>query len=804
MTPPTSESTMPWIGRALRRLEDPALVTGNGRFTADLPAGHRVRFVRSQVAAGRIRSINGPPDACIITAADLGEVKPIRPILHKFNYRPIAQPVLAKHVVRFVGECIAAAIAPTDEEAEDIVDAIQVDIEPGTPVVDMHDALRAAGEPIHGEAPDNVVVEGHFKTPVFDATSASVHRIVGLRARSHWQSATPLEPRAAHAVYDRSTGRLTLTYTTQAPHLVRTALADLLGMPEADLRVVAPDIGGSFGQKMSLAPECVVVVWLAWKFRSSFSWVEDRRENLMAGLHSREQQVDLEGAFDERGKLLALSADVITNVGAYSCFPTTCAVEPLMALAEMTGAYDVKDYTCRARGVTSNTCTMGPYRGVARPVITFALEGLMDKAARELQIDPAEIRRRNLINQFPYTTATGLVHDEASHHATLELALEHIDLETFRRRQGEARAVGRYVGLGIATFAERTGYGSLAFAARGMEITPGWECTELSINPSGIIEARIGASPHGQGLRTTLAQIIADELGVSPENIRIVHGDTDRTPYGWGTFASRSLVISGGATLIAAQKVRAKLAKIAAHIFEVSPADIVLRCGQAVVAGTDRGLPIAALAREAYQQTHRFAGQIEPGISEKGFYDPLGTFSNACHAAVVEVDVSTGKVIVERFIVAEDAGRIINPMIVDGQVHGGVAQGIGTALLEEILYDETGNILSTSLADYRVPTVLDLPVIEAYHIETHTEATNLRSKGLGEGGAIGAPAAIMNAINDALGPFAVSIHEMPATPERIFAALRSTADPRPGTTDSAVNDIHPILSRVGAALGSRT
>jgi aerobic carbon-monoxide dehydrogenase large subunit len=776
MTVPAGNSDLPWVGRAIRRVEDPVLLTGNGRFTADLPAAHRVRFARSPVAAGRIRSIMGPPGARIITAADLGGVKPIRPMLHKFNYRPIAQPVLAKGIVRFVGECVAAAIAPTDEDAEDIVDAIEIDIESGRPVVDMHDALSAAGEPIHAEAPDNVIVEGHFKTPDFDATWASVRSIVGIQARTHWQSATPLEPRAAHAAYDRSTGRLTLTCTTQAPHLVRTALADLLGLPEADLRVVAPDVGGSFGQKMSLAPEYVVIVWLAWHFRSSFLWVEDRRENLIAGLHSREQHIELEGAFDESGRLLALSADVVANIGAYSCFPTTCGIEALMALAEMTGPYDVQDYRCRARGVATNTCTMGPYRGVARPVITFALESLMDKAARALHIDPVEIRRRNLISRFPYTSVTGLVHDEASHHATLDLALEHIDLGAFRKRQDEGRVAGRYLGLGIATFSERTGYGSLAFAARGMEITPGWECTELSIDPSGTIEARIGASPHGQGLRTTLAQIIADELGVGPENIRVIHGDTDRTPYGWGSFASRSLVIAGGATLIAAQKVRAKLTKIAAHMLEVSPADIVLRSGQATVAGTDRALPIAALAREAYQQTHRFGGQIDPGISEKGFYDPLGTFSNACHAAIVEVDVRTGKVTVERFVVAEDAGRIINPMIVEGQVHGGVAQGIGTALLEEILYDETGNILSTTLADYRVPTAHDLPAIELHHLETHTNATNLKSKGLGEGGAIGAPAAIMNAINDALVPFAVSVHEMPATPERIFAALRSTLD----------------------------
>ena len=787
MNPPTASLDVPWIGRAIQRLEDFPLVTGRGRFTGDLPAAHRVRFARSPVAAGRIRSIKGPRGAHIITAADLSEVKPIQPMLHKFNYRPIAQPVLTNGVVRFVGECIAAAIAPTEEEAEDVVDSIEIDIETSKPVVDVLDALKSTSAALHPEAPDNVIVEGNLKTSSFDATWTAAQRIVRIHARSHWQSASPLEPRAAHATYDQSTGRLTLTYTTQAPHLVRTALADLLGLPEADLRVVAPDVGGSFGQKMSLAPECVVIVWLAWRFRSSFSWVEDRRENLIAGLHSRDLRIDLQGAFDEHGRLLALSADVIANVGAYSCFPTTCGVEPLMAMAEMPGPYDVQDYACRARGVATNTCTMGPYRGVARPAITFALERLIDKAAYALHVDPVDIRRRNLINRFPYTSATGLVHDEASHRETLDIAIQHINLAAFRERQSEMRATGRYLGLGIATFSERTGYGSLAFAARGMEITPGWECTELSIDPSGFVEARIGASPHGQGLRTTLAQIIADELGVQPENVRIIHGDTDRTPYGWGTFASRSLVIAGGATLIAAQKVRAKLVRIAAHMLEVGPHDIVLSNGTAKVVGTDRSLPIAALARETYHHTHRFGGQIDPGISEKGFYDPLGTFSNACHAAIVEVDVRTGKVTIERFVVVEDAGRLVNPMIVDGQVHGGVAQGIGSALLEEIFYDDVGNTPSSSFANYRVPMAGDVPPMELHHLETHTGATNLRSKGLGEGGAIGAPAAIMNAINDALRPFDVSLDEIPATPERIAAALRNAVHEDPAAPTSATS-----------------
>lgn len=768
----TKGSGMTWVGRAIRRLEDPALVTGQGRFTADLSAAHWVRFLRSPNAAGKIESVKAPDGALVITAADLKGVKPILPMLHKFNYKPVGQPILADGDVRFVGEPVAAIVAASEEEAEDIADEVELVIGDAVPLIDAMDALKAGTPQIHKEAPGNVILEGKIKTADFDEVWKSAHKIVKVEARSRRQNATPMEPRAAHAAYDVATGRVTLTCTTQMPHLTRTAIADVLGMPESDLRVIAPDVGGGFGQKMSLASEYVVLVWLARKLKSSVAWTEDRRENLIASFHSRDQYLTLEGAFDKDGKLLALRSDIVANIGAYSCFPTTCGVEPLMALAELPGPYDFRHYDCRARGVITNTCTMAPYRGVSRPTITFTLERLMDKAARAFNIEPVDIRRRNLIGKFPYTSAAGLKFDEATYKETLEMAVEAIDLAAFRKRQAEARKAGRYLGIGFATFSERTGYGSPAFAARGMEITPGWETVHLTVDPSGFVEARIGSSPHGQGLRTTLAQIIADELGVEPQMIKVVHGDTDRAPYGWGTFASRSLVISGGATLIAARKIRAKLIKLASHLLEAAPDDIVLEQGHAKVTGTDRSIAIARLAREAYTQTHRFGGEIEPGLTESGTYDPPGTFSNACHVAIVEVDIETGRTTVEKFLVAEDAGKIINPMIADGQVHGGVAQGIGNALLEEIIYDEQGAPLTATLADFLPPTAHEIPPIELHHIETPSTESITKAKGLGEGGAIGAPAAVVNAINDALAPFNVVIDEMPATPQRVRAALR--------------------------------
>ena len=389
-----------------------------------------------------------------------------------------------------------------------------------------------------------------------------------------------------------------------------------------------------------------------------------------------------------------------------------------MAMAEMPGPYDVRAYACRARGVATHTCTMAPYRGVSRPVITFAIERLMDKAAAAFDLGPDEIRRRNLIENFPTPRRPASCSTKAATTRRWNKRSRMSTLPAFRAQQRDARTRGRYLGIGFATFSERTGYGSPAFAARGMEITPGWETVEITMDPSGSVEARIGASPHGQGLRTTLAQIIADEIGVAPQHVRIVHGDTDRTPYGWGTFASRSLVIAGGASLLAAQKIRKKLLTIASHVLEAAPDDIVLENGNAKVSGTDRSVTIATLARAAYHQTHQFKGEITPGLTESADYDPPGTFSNACHVAIVEVDIETGRVTIEKFLAVEDAGRIINPMIADGQVHGGIAQGIGNALLEEIIYDDARQSQTATLADYMPPTAREIPPIELHHIET--------------------------------------------------------------------------------------
>ena len=752
----------PWVGRSIRRVEDPALVRGDGRYVGDLALGmETARFIRSTLPSGVIQSIDGPCyTAADLDAAGVGEIEAF---LHRPDFVKVRQPLLARDRVRYVGEPLAVVVGRSPEEAEDLAEKVIVELDPDDQSL------------VHpGDANTNTVIEAQFATEHIEQALDQADHLVEVVVTSHRQAALPLETRGAASRFDRRTGRIVVQASTQAPHIMRTAVADLLAIPEADVQVVAPDVGGGFGQKLPLAREDVVVAWLALERRGSVAWIEDRSENLTSSWHSRDQVYRVTGGFTADGNLLALDAEIACDVGAWSCYPFTWGVEPLMAMGEMCGPYKVAHYRVRTRGESSFTCPVAPYRGVSRPVITASLERLMDTAARRLRIDPAEIRRRNLVTDFPHTTVTGAVLDQGTYVESLEAALEHFDLDEFRARQTAARDRGSpLLGVGISTFAERTGYGTPVFATRAMGVTPGYETVTMNMDPSGYVEAAIGASPHGQGLETTLAQVIADQLAIDVSRIRIVHGDTDRAPYGWGTFASRSLVIAGGAVQIAAGRLRERLAEVAAAVLEANADDIIFASGRATVAGTDIGVPIAELARIAHHHTERLEPGTPAGLAVEASYDPAGTFSNACHIAEVEIDPETGATTVKRFVVVEDAGRLINPMIVDGQIRGGVTQGIANALFEEVVYDEDGNIMTASLMDYLPPTAAEIPDIEIRHLETITDATITGAKGLGEGGTIGAPAAVLNAISDALAHLDLSINEMPATPERVRALIRT-------------------------------
>ena len=759
--------TDPWVGRSIRRVEDPALVRGDGRYVGDMALGlETARFIRSTLSSGVIRSIDGPCyTVADLDAAGVGEIEAV---LHRPDFVNVRQPLLARDRVRYVGEPIAVVVGRSPEEAEDLAEQVIVELDPDDETL------------VHpGNGDTNAVIEAQFATEDIEEALDQADHIVEVVLTSHRQAALPLETRGAVSQFDRRTGRLSIHASTQAPHIVRTAVADLLRVPEADIQVVAPDVGGGFGQKLPLAREDVVVAWLALQRRGSVAWIEDRSENLTSSWHSRDQSYRVKGGFTSDGGLLAIDAEISCDVGAWSCYPVTWGVEPLMAMGEMSGPYKVAHYRVRTRGESSFTCPVAPYRGVSRPVITASLERLMDTAARRLQIDPVEIRRRNLVTDFPHTSVTGVVHDDGTYVESLEAAVDHFDLEAFRNRQAEARREGGpLLGVGVSTFAERTGYGTPVFATRAMGVTLGYETVTMTMDPSGYVEAAIGASPHGQGLETTLAQVIADQLAIDVARIRIVHGDTDRTPYGWGTFASRSMVIAGGAVHVASGRMRERLAQVAAAVLEANVDDIVLAAGRATVAGTDVGVPIADLARIAHHHTERLEPDTPAGLAVEASYDPAGTFSNACHIAEVEVDPETGATTVTRFVVVEDAGRLINPMIVDGQIRGGVAQGIANALFEEVVYDEDGNILTASLMDYLPPTAAEIPDIEIRHLETITDATITGAKGLGEGGTIGAPAAVLNAISDALAHLDLAVDEMPATPERVRALIRAKEEVR--------------------------
>lgn len=771
---------MRWTGRSLRRFEDPALVQGLGRFVADVADRDRgalhAAFVRSPVPAGEIRSIESPPGAPVLTAASFPGIRTMCARLDRPDFVALETPVLASDAVRHPGEPVALVVAGSRAEAEDLAEQVVVDIEATRPVLDASAATDPAAPTVHAGLAmpmgNNVVLDARFSTEGLEAAFEEADEIVAIDIRAHRQNALPIEARGAVAAHDAATGRTTLTAANQMPHMLRTALADILGIGEAELRVVTPEVGGAFGQKMCVPREYVALVAAARLLGATIAWIEDRSENLLASWHSRDHSYRLRGAFSRSGTLLGLDADIVCNIGAYSNYPVTFGVEPLMAMAELPGPYRLSQYRVRSRAVTTNMCPIAPYRGVSRPVLTLAMERLMDTAARRLDLDPVAIRRANLVSEFPYSMPTGLPVDPGSYVETLDAAVEALDVEGFRRRQRQAAAEGRYLGVGFSVFGERTGYGTPAFAARAMEITPGYETVRLEMNPSGDVTARIGASPHGQGLATALSQLLADELGVEPRQVAVVHGDTDTTPYGWGTFASRSMVIAGGAAKLAAERLAAQLREIAAHRLEASPADIRLEDGSAVVAGTSVGVTLPEIARIAHHSSHLLPAPMEPGLSVSATYDPGGTFSNACHAAVVEVDPDTGHVRLERFVVIADAGLEVNPMIVEGQIHGGVTQGIANALYEELVTDDDGNLLTASLMDFLPPTACEVPQIEVTHVQTITDASITGAKGVGEGGAIGAPAAVLNAISDALSPLGIEVDEMPATPSRVRGLIR--------------------------------
>jgi carbon-monoxide dehydrogenase large subunit len=680
--------------------------------------------------------------------------------------------VLAWPTARYAGEPLAVVVAADRYAAEDAAALVDVEYEPLPAAVEADAAARAGAPLVHEGAPGNVLLSRRFENGRVDLAMDGAVVVIERTLRSNRHTAVPMEGRGGVADWNAADGRLTLWTGTQVPHLARHGLAEVLGLPEHKIRVVAPDVGGAFGVKGILYPEDVALCLLAMRLHRPVKWVESRREHFLACAHARDHHYALRVGFDADGRLRALDARVLCNAGAYSVFPWTAGIEALMVGGLLTGPYKLEHYRCEVSAIATNTAPAGPYRGVARPATTFVMERALELGARALNLDPVQIRRINLVTKddLPYTSATRLVHDSGAYPVCFEKVVEALDYARFRAEQAELRAAGRYIGIGFANYNELTGLGRAASAGPRMPFRTGHEGATVRMDPSGAVTVLAGVTSQGQSTETTLAQIAAADLGVPFASVTVVLGDTDATPFGLGAFASRQAVIGGGAVALAARAVREKAARIAAHLLEAAAEDLDIADGTVSVRGAPgKTVTLAEVARVATLETNRLPADVEPGLEATRYYDPIrGTFAAGSQGAIVEVDPATGRLTIRRWVCVEDTGRVINPMVVEGQMHGAIAQGIGGALFEHLVYDGEGQLLTGSLMDYALPAATMLPPFELDHLEE--PADNLLGvRGVGEGGTLGPAAVLANAVADALG---IETNELPLTSGRVWEALR--------------------------------
>ncbi len=774
--------TTQWVGAAVPRKEDRRMLLGRGRFTGDLARTGTLHaaFARSPFAAAQVDAINlsaaltMPGVRAAFTAAELGHPY-LLAILERAEFTATRMPLLAGDQVRYVGEPVAVVIADDPYIAEDAAEVVEVEWTP-LPAIAGLDAARVAGaRQVHRELAGNCLVDlTMFDDDRLEEIFATAPVVVEGVFTSARVAALPMEGRACLADWDDRDEQLVIHVSTQVPHQVRSGIAQALGVPERRVRVIAPDVGGGFGMKCVVGREEVVVAGAVMRLRRPVAWTEDRQENLTASFHGHEQRYDVRAAFDAGGRLLGLAAEIDCDVGAYSAFPFTCAVEPLMAATELPGVYKVPAYRARGRGIASNKPPTAPYRGVSRPQIVLVMEQLMERAARRLGMDPLQVRRINMIGpgEFPYTGVTGVSYDEGSYRESLDLAEQRVTAGGWPAERDRLRQAGLRAGIGYSCFSERTAYGTPTMSQRRMRMTPGYDTAQVRMDPSGEVIVTTGTCGHGQGHETTFAQIVADRLGLHPGQVRLRQGDTDLSSYGWGTFGSRSIVIGGGAAARAAEQVAGQLRQVAAHLLEASAADIELTGGSARIRG-DAGaaVPISELARVVYFQAHTLPEPLRYGLEARESFDPPGTFSNSCHAVLVAIDPGTCEIRLRRYLVVEDCGVVINPLVVEGQVRGGVTQGVAAALFERIRYDSDGQPGSATLMDYLAPTAAEICPIDIVHLETPSAHSETGAKGMGEGGTIGAPAAVLSAINDALSDTPVCFGHIPVLPEDLHAAL---------------------------------
>ena len=766
------------IGARLPRKNDDRYMRGRGQYVADikLPGMKDVAFVRSPVAHANIHDVR-IPESCrdsVFVAEDMKNVEPIRAVSSLPGFKPSEQPPLAVGKVRQVGELIAMCMAHTRAEAEDIAANIEPEFEELPVVTDMLEARAANAPLVHEEWGDNIYLETRLDDNIDSVAEKAAIRVTR-EIRTARQCVVPIEGRGVVAYWDARLEQLTVYSATQMPHITRTGLSECLGLDHARIRVIAPDVGGGFGYKGVLLPEEVCLSWLAMRLRHPVRWIEDRREHLTASANCREHHYVITAYANADGRLQGIDAEATVDSGAYSAYPFSACLEAAQIGSILTGPYDIPVYRCRTWSVASNKAPILPYRGVARTGACVAMELVLDAVAREAGIEPCEMRLKNLVapEAMPFDNITNRHFDSGDYPESVRQAVEEIDLAGIRDRQNHNEPDGRLIGVGFATYCEQAAHGTSVYSSWGIPMVPGFEQAAVRITPDGGLELRVGVHCHGQGLETTLSQVANEMLGIEHDKITLVHGDTASTPYSTGTWGSRCMVVAGGAVATACKELSLRLAKIGAHLLQAPVGEVAVREGS--IHGPSGSITIDEVAKTWYLRPQHLPEDVDPGgLETTAGYKPVrdtGTFSYATHAVLVAVDIELGAVEILDYVVVEDGGVLVNPMIVEGQIHGGVAQGIGTALYEEMVFDEEGQPLASTLADYLIPGPTEVLDVRIRHMQTPSPYTEFGVKGIGEGGAIAPPAAIANAINDALRPLNAEVTDIPITPRRVLAAI---------------------------------
>ncbi|MGB3045531.1 MAG: xanthine dehydrogenase family protein molybdopterin-binding subunit [Xanthobacteraceae bacterium] len=776
------------IGASVLRKEDRRFTTGKGRYVDDikLQGMTHAHFVRSPHGHAKVKGIDSsaalkmPGVVAVLTGQQIVDDKVGNLIcgwaVHSKDGTPMkmgAWPAMAPEVVRFVGQAVAVVIAETKNQARDAAEAVQVDYEELPAVTNVKAAIAAGAPQLHPEAPNNIVYDWELgdQAATNDAFAKAAN-VVKMDLVNNRLAPNAMEPRAAIAQYDEAEEHFTLYTTSQNPHVARLVLSAFYNIaPEHKLRVIAPDVGGGFGSKIFIYPEEMVALWASKKVNRPVKWTGDRTEAFLTDAHGRDHVSHAEMAFDKDNKILGLRVKTHANFGAYMSLFSSSVPTYLYATL-LSGQYNIPAIYAEVMGVYTNTSPVDAYRGAGRPEASYLIERMMETSARQLKVDPAELRRKNFVTVFPHQTPVIMAYDIGDFNASLDAALKSIDYAGFPARKAKAKAEGKLRGIGFSCYIEACGIApSKAVGSLGAGVGL-WESAEIRVNPVGTIEVLTGSHSHGQGHETTFCQLVAERLGVPVSQVSIVHGDTDKVQFGMGTYGSRSLAVGGSAIVKALEKVEAKAKKIAAHQLEASESDIVIENGEFKVTGTDKSIALPMVALAAYT-AHNLPDGMEPGLKESAFYDPSNfTFPAGTYICEIEVDAGTGKTEFVNFVAADDFGRLINPMIVEGQVHGGLTQGIGQALLEGAVYDDNGQLITASFMDYAMPRADDVPSYKLQHTTTLCPGNPLGVKGCGEAGAIGASAAVINAITDAIGNNSL---EMPATPDRVWHAIQARA-----------------------------